>query len=997
MAIVGAALQIAFWAIVIPTGFYLLTQTISNVMYAIGMMFFAVMDMLQSTFRKLAGLGGGSIIVQGKKSDGDLLTALLASDTVIDVLLSVAVFGVGLIIVASIVQIIRLEYTTEGSKNSKEQIFAKAGKSIIMFILIPIVCFVGIRVSNYLLQAIDYATSAAGSSTVSGTIFVSAASEANKVYDDKNLNGFHIDISNLLGSLILNNIPGYGKPNIKNGYIDKFQDKFTTTKSGTESKGDARTELAQKVNQAFCYASTDSEGILQPGMPLSAQNVDGTILTKIDKLSYMNLNAVNYFYHLGNINYLILYLGCYFGIKTLFTACMGLIARLYKVAALFVISPAAIGLQPLDDGAAYKKWKGEFIKNILSAYGIIIALNLYFMVVGVLSTVELFPGFWNYAINCFVRFMMVLTGATMINDLSTLIGGLIGAGDVMADGAKATSAVGELASKVGSVAGGAIAGGAGVAKKLAAGAAKKKKIGGKDGMSLSEINKTKKDFEGADADLSAQQASFDSKYKSDGNGGFTTADGKAVDMKNDKDFLAAQQQLEATKKTHAQLKAKNDKGQALLNTDEGANASRTALSLEMSANKDLNRFGNMVKNSGLASTMKNLSGNIVGYMDGSAFKDQDQAFLDSQPANLRQYAGPAGQSSVGLDSAYKGVENGLLKTERRAKSRAADQQNMAASAAAGEAREADRAVQEQAYKETVTKLNNQRADLTNSQDAIKRDHAGFDKEVDNNAVSEAANDIANLLQKGQGFVNNGAGVDNNIFNEFTEAVARLTGNMGSEGSVLGDNTTIQRLVANIGDAAFERDENGKTTENQVDDETYRQNLAAVFDEFRKNIPMGAAGLDIDKMVRNDHYGSEADHEAYAKLGEGVKGVDGAISQVNEAHTKAVAEGSDPGAYAANMEAAENAIAKANEALKNNLDDLAKKFGEQELKLKNGTKISLDPSQIIKIDDKEITKSIKDLATKLAAQQQAQADQAGAKDAYDKLLKDIEKIVKKSKK
>ena len=115
MAIVGAAMQIAFWTIVIPTALWILIKLFGDFFYGIGSMLFGVMDMLQSTFRKLAGLG--TVWVDGQES-GDILTAIMKSSVVVDVLISVSVFALGLLILGSIVQVIRMEYTTEGSKNS---------------------------------------------------------------------------------------------------------------------------------------------------------------------------------------------------------------------------------------------------------------------------------------------------------------------------------------------------------------------------------------------------------------------------------------------------------------------------------------------------------------------------------------------------------------------------------------------------------------------------------------------------------------------------------------------------------------------------------------------------------------------------------------------------------------------------------------------------------------------------------------------------------------
>lgn len=458
MAIVGATMQIAFWSIIIPVAILVLRFLFSEIFYIIGILFFGVIDILQSVFRKLAGL---DVVYYGSKAvNGDILTSILRSQIVMDTMIAVAVFAIALVIIATIVQMIRTEYTTEGSKNSKESIFAKGLKSLVMFILIPVVCFFGIRVSNYLLQAIDYATSSTGSRSLSGAVFAASVVDANRI--SANMEGefsiTDITITNLLVSLFAGDKQSahMGKEGGR-VYVKGFKETLSVTDANNDSKN--RSNLGKKIDELMTMPSDSAKTANRGGYG------DGILVT--GKLNYMNITAVSFFYAFSKMNFLIMYVGAFMVLQALFNASMGMVVRMYKVTALFILAPAAIGLQPLDDGAAYKKWRTGFISNVLSAYGVIIALNLFFAIAGVVSGISL----WDpenplyYTLNKFMQALFVVVGATQIKGLAKMIGDMIGAANAMEEGQAAVGEVGKLAASAGKFAGGVAKGGAFFANK----------------------------------------------------------------------------------------------------------------------------------------------------------------------------------------------------------------------------------------------------------------------------------------------------------------------------------------------------------------------------------------------------------------------------------------------------------------------------------------------------------------------------------------------------
>lgn len=495
MAIVGATMQIAFWSIIVPVGILVASQLFKTAFYAVGTMLFWVIDLLQDIFRKLAGLE--DTWIDGQEGSGDVLINVLKSQVVVDTLISVTVFAVALVIIATIVQMVRTEYTTEGSKNSKEGIIGKALKSLVMFILIPVVCLFGIRTSNYLLKAVDAATSGGGSSSISGSIFLASATNANRIANEDAEDDFNIsniNITSLLSAMIggsLSHAVFDGASS--NYYVVKYKDTF---KSNATSPEKARSDIGKQIDSAI-------------SMPKSETTLE---MTNGSKISYENVGAVSYFYSMNKLNIIVLYVAAYLVLKSLFSAALGMIVRIYKCTALFIIAPAAIGLQPLDDGSAYKKWKGQFISNVLSAYGIVVGLNIFFVVSGIVSKISLWnPDNWiNYGLNRFMQAFFIVAGATQLNAIAKMMGDLIGAADAMADGAGVTKGIGELTSGMGKMAGGAAKMGAGVASKLREGAAGGKAFKAKRDLARIEADNTlsndEKEKQRAEATGRLQQA-----------------------------------------------------------------------------------------------------------------------------------------------------------------------------------------------------------------------------------------------------------------------------------------------------------------------------------------------------------------------------------------------------------------------------------------------------------------------------------------------------------
>ncbi|MBR4745743.1 MAG: hypothetical protein IK070_03455, partial [Clostridia bacterium] len=442
---------------------------------------------LETTYIKTAS---GQLIEQKE----DILLSLITNKTVLQVFMAMLLVGIVLLIITTIVQMIRTEYTTEGSKNNKSTILGTALKAFAYFFIVPVACVFGIIVANYLLKAIDVATSAAGARTVAGSVFVAAANDANGVRQRTKTNQAIGVYKNLLDGASFNLKVQYHVDT--NSYDSRLDNAlFKPNDSGDPSTNSEN--AAVMIDNAFSQGSllsvlgggspvwlnTDELGITDAEIKDTFWNGN----TKNVWFSYDNPVAVLRYYNMADINYLILYVGLALCIFTLFKATFGMIKRMYKATMLFIISPGIIGIWPLDGGKAFQSWRTQFVSSVLSAYGVIVALNLYFVIVGAIDNIVLFDPKMNIKavgaisgvlyvmmpplitlVNATVRALMIIVGALMVSEMASTISSLIGAGDALKEGSEMT---GKVAGAIGK--GAMVAMGAGaLAGKMAKGVGK---------------------------------------------------------------------------------------------------------------------------------------------------------------------------------------------------------------------------------------------------------------------------------------------------------------------------------------------------------------------------------------------------------------------------------------------------------------------------------------------------------------------------------------------
>ena len=103
---------------------------------------------------------------------------------------------------------------------------------------------------------------------------------------------------------------------------------------------------------------------------------------------------------------------------------LGLTTRLFNIVFLYLSAPLCIATVPLDDGARFKMWRETIISKILLAYGSVLAVNVYILILPKIMNISI--GSSGGLVNTLFTCALVLCGAMTIPGGQLLFSRLVG-------------------------------------------------------------------------------------------------------------------------------------------------------------------------------------------------------------------------------------------------------------------------------------------------------------------------------------------------------------------------------------------------------------------------------------------------------------------------------------------------------------------------------------------------------------------------------------------
>jgi len=421
----------------------------------------SLIDVFQLAFRKLAGLD--NIIIDGAITKGDPIYSIIV-DSIFNgkypvfrtAFWALIILGVFMLLIATVIQVIRVEYT---EKNSKSEIIKNFFKALISFAIVPIACFFGMYLSNGLIRIVDRATAAPQTEIAyADTYFkqwektdVSGNTSDTRVhYASYDIFGFHIPTSSETFSGMVFRTCAYSSNRVRDS-LDFYNNVF--------KKISANNNYDEGYPIYFDKVSSQEDGatLIDTAFSISAQTKNTLILNSdlldgyatdyfhevfgkytINSFSRYNASLVYYFYNLWTFNYIIAFIALIILGKTFYNLTINLMCRVFEVAGLFLISPVSISLMPFDNGEGLKKWRGAFVGKFT---GIILMVGTFNLVTPLMTIVQGIK-FVNFpVIDSIIQTFFLIAAFMSIQSLNATIAEILGVGDALKDSDKNAKAL----------------------------------------------------------------------------------------------------------------------------------------------------------------------------------------------------------------------------------------------------------------------------------------------------------------------------------------------------------------------------------------------------------------------------------------------------------------------------------------------------------------------------------------------------------------------------
>ena len=447
---------------------------IPKLMYLITTSFFSILDIFQLLFRKLAGLDTYYITTGGQTSQqtGDIVEEFINGiftnkyPILSNIFWSFIILGVVMLFITTLVALIRNEYTPEkDGSNSKSKVVGRSLKAFLSFAIVPVVVIFGVYLCNVLLRALDAITSgsstdALGMPTTNLAQYSRSEDGGGDSYIAYSLFGVKIATNTTPFSGVAFKASAYRANRARNvpEFMELLNAGSITNWNGTFSGTDAET-VATYIDNAFANNvrfknastldySSDYQGTLNISALDIVSGVDvglaGTVA--FQTLDRYRVGVVWYYYDLWQFDFLVAWAIVISMLTVFINIIFGLMRRFFEVIGLFLVSPPVVALMPLDDGAAFGKWKGKFISKMLGAYGAVVGMNLMFVILPYIYNIK----FFNIGIvDSIIQSIFIIVGLVTVKSFIALMSEVAGGDDVNKAGSEIAKEVGSTVQKAG--------------------------------------------------------------------------------------------------------------------------------------------------------------------------------------------------------------------------------------------------------------------------------------------------------------------------------------------------------------------------------------------------------------------------------------------------------------------------------------------------------------------------------------------------------------------
>ncbi len=344
-----------------------------NLLFQVARLLLWVLDAVERIFRTLAGLEpvyftGDSGV---KEESGSLLLTMLNTRTIRSALLGMILASVALCFLIAIFATIRAAGDMSG-KRSVSEVLHRTGRSLVKLITIPFMALVIVATGDAVLLGINNAT-AQDQVPVSQILFTMSTLDA--VREEDFPDAKYYNVSTRSSALAKKNAP----------------DPSTVADFG----------MKDKYRRQLYYGELDRDNIREVLRIFD--------IRRIDYIICVGLTAVFIFL---------------FGVMA-----VNMASRIFDCLLLLLVEPFFAAAIPLDEGKKFDKWKELFLGRLISGYGIIVGVNLYLSVIGLIFSgkIQFFGPKTTPAVEYLVEIFFVAIGAWTIYKAGPVVTGIMSA------------------------------------------------------------------------------------------------------------------------------------------------------------------------------------------------------------------------------------------------------------------------------------------------------------------------------------------------------------------------------------------------------------------------------------------------------------------------------------------------------------------------------------------------------------------------------------------
>lgn len=143
----------------------------------------------------------------------------------------------------------------------------------------------------------------------------------------------------------------------------------------------------------------------------------------IGELPYKDYELMSSYYDINEINYFIGIVGGITILVMMVIAAIAFIQRIFDTLLLFIVSPLAVSTMPLDSGSRFSTWRELVIGKVVGAYGIVISLNLFFLIIPYITSRIYFE---SSAKSGLLKLLVLIGGTFSVTKASLIISTLVG-------------------------------------------------------------------------------------------------------------------------------------------------------------------------------------------------------------------------------------------------------------------------------------------------------------------------------------------------------------------------------------------------------------------------------------------------------------------------------------------------------------------------------------------------------------------------------------------